>query len=106
LICADSVFRRRMRKTLHSPEYKRFLTLLTELRTKAGITQQILAEKLGRAQSFVAKYENGERRIDIVEFVTIAHALDADPLKLFREFLAEEAAAPIRKAGKRRSRPA
>ncbi len=79
-----------MRKTLHSPDYARFLGLLTGARRRAGHTQQALAAKLGRPQSFVAKYENGERRIDVVEFVTIARALNADPAKLFNEFLAGE----------------
>jgi hypothetical protein len=35
-----------------------------------------------KPQSFVAKYEGGERRLDVVEFITIARALGADPLKL------------------------
>jgi hypothetical protein len=36
------------------------------------------------------KYEGGERRIDLVEFIAIARALDADPVKLFRDFVAGE----------------
>jgi transcriptional regulator with XRE-family HTH domain len=55
-----------------------------------GVPQQKLAEKLGKPQSFVAKYEGGERRIDLVEFIAIARALDADPVKLFRDFVAGE----------------
>ena len=51
------------------------------------MTQQALADKLDHHQSFVSKYENGERRLDVVEFVTIVRALDADPLRLFRDFL-------------------
>jgi hypothetical protein len=39
------------------------------------VSQQVLAEKLGRRQSFITKHEGGERRIDVVEFVAIAHAL-------------------------------
>jgi transcriptional regulator with XRE-family HTH domain len=35
---------------------------------KAGVTQSQLAVKLGRPQSFVAKYETGERRLDVAEF--------------------------------------
>ncbi|MEO5567493.1 MAG: XRE family transcriptional regulator, partial [Gemmatimonadaceae bacterium] len=41
----------------------------------------------GRPQSFVAKYEGGERRIDVIEFIAIARALGADPVGLFREFV-------------------
>jgi transcriptional regulator with XRE-family HTH domain len=47
-----------------------------------------LAKKLGRPQSFIAKYEGGERRIDVIEFVAIARALGADPVKLFGDFVA------------------
>jgi transcriptional regulator with XRE-family HTH domain len=43
-----------------------------------------LAETLGRPQSFVAKYESGERRLDAAEFVGIARALGADPFKLLK----------------------
>jgi len=46
-----------------------------------------LAKKLGGPQSFVAKYENGERRLDLIEFITIAEALGAEPFKLFKSFL-------------------
>ncbi len=59
----------------------------------AGVRQQALAKKLGRPQSFVAKYEGGERRIDVVEFVTIARALGRDPVRMFRDFIAGEEAA-------------
>jgi hypothetical protein len=46
-----------------------------------------LARKLGKPQSFVAKYEGDERRLDVVEFMIIARALDADPVKLFKALL-------------------
>jgi hypothetical protein len=47
-----------------------------------------IGQKLGRPQSFIAKYEGAERRIDAVEFVTIVRALGADPVKLFGDFVA------------------
>lgn len=79
-----------MEKSLKSSEYARLIALLVAVRQKAGIRQHGLAKRLGKPQSFVAKYEGGERRIDLVEFVTIARAMDADPIRLFKEFLAEE----------------
>jgi transcriptional regulator with XRE-family HTH domain len=51
------------------------------------VRQQVLAERLRRPQSFVAKYEGGERRLDVIEFITISRALGADPVKLFRDFV-------------------
>ncbi len=56
-------------------------------RKQAGLTQQELAARLKRPQSFVAKYEGGERRLDVVEFVTVAQAIEADPLRIIRALL-------------------
>ena len=75
---------RGMRKSVHSPEYRALCELITRTRKKAGLTQHALARRLGRPQSFVAKYEGGERRLDVIEFVTVARAIGADPLVLLR----------------------
>lgn len=72
-------------KSLRTPEHQRLVSLLIAAREKAGITQQELADRLGRPQSFVAKYEGGERRIDVVEFLFISHALGIDPARTVRE---------------------
>ncbi len=79
-----------MQKSLKSSEYARLIAILVAARKDADVRQQALARTLGKPQSFVAKYEGGERRIDVVEFVTIARALKADPVKLFQEFVANE----------------
>jgi Helix-turn-helix len=50
----------------------------------AGLTQHELAKRLRRPQSFVAKYEGGERRVDVVEFIEICKAIEADPRKLLK----------------------
>jgi transcriptional regulator with XRE-family HTH domain len=76
-----------MQKSLRCTGYQRLIALLVAARHKAGIRQQALAKKLGKPQSFVAKYEGGERRLDVIEFVTIANALGADPVKLIRQFV-------------------
>ena len=68
-----------MQKSTHTRQYRDFLDGLIQARKDAGLTQQQVADKLGRPQSFVAKYENGERRLDVVEFLEIAKLLDADP---------------------------
>ncbi|MDE2365157.1 MAG: helix-turn-helix transcriptional regulator [Hyphomicrobiales bacterium] len=64
--------------------YDRVLDELVRARQKAGVTQAVLAEKLGRPQSFVAKYEGKERRLDVAEFVSIARLLGADPAKMLK----------------------
>lgn len=76
-----------MEKSLKSADYARLIGLLVAARHKAGIRQQALANKLRKPQSFVAKYEGGERRLDVIEFITIIEALGADPVKLFRQFV-------------------
>ena len=68
-----------MQKSTHTRQYRVFLDGLIQARKDAGLTQQQVADKLGRPQSFIAKYENGERRLDVVEFLEIANLLDADP---------------------------
>jgi transcriptional regulator with XRE-family HTH domain len=79
-----------MQKSLKSPEYARLIAMLVAVRKKAAVPQQALAKKLGKPQSFVAKYEGGERRIDLVEFVEIVRAMGGDPVGLFRDFVAGE----------------
>ena len=76
-----------MEKSLGSNDYARLIDLLVATRQKAGIRQQALAKKLRKPQSFIAKYEGGERRLDVIEFIAIAEALGADPMKLFKAFL-------------------
>ncbi len=74
-----------MTSSIFGHKYKKFRSLLIEQRQKRAITQTQLAKRLGRPQSFVSKYENGERRIDLIEFLEIAAALEIDPLKFIEE---------------------
>lgn len=75
---------RRLSKSIHSPEHTKLRELLIAARKKAGLTQQDVADALGRPQSFVAKYEGGERRLDVVEFLQLAEALGSDPARMIR----------------------
>lgn len=59
--------------------------LLISERKRYGLTQVELAERLGKPQSFVSKYERGERRLDVIEFIEVATALGTDPAKLIRK---------------------
>ena len=52
-----------------------------------GLTQQKLAEELGKHQSFVAKYERGDRRVDVTEFITICRALGTDPIRILKALI-------------------
>ena len=53
----------------------RLLRIMVKARKAAGLTQRELADRLHKPQSFVAKYEGGERRIDVVEFLTVCQAI-------------------------------
>jgi transcriptional regulator with XRE-family HTH domain len=62
-------------KTTFSPEYELFSGLLRECRQKKGLTQSQLSLRLERPQSFVSKYEMGERRLDVVELLNVCGEL-------------------------------
>lgn len=67
-----------MPSPLHGYRYQIFRKLLIEARENEGLTQVQVAELLQRPQSFVSKYERGERRLDFTELVEIAAALKID----------------------------
>jgi transcriptional regulator with XRE-family HTH domain len=74
-----------MAKSLRSAKQERLQVALVEARHAALLTQAEVATKLGHPQSFIAKIEAGERRLDLGEFLEIAEAIGCDPLKLLRD---------------------
>ncbi|MGU3651856.1 helix-turn-helix domain-containing protein [Mycolicibacterium sp. A43C] len=64
-----------MEKSIYSAEYRQLCAVLRDLRREAGLTQAGVAERLSVPQSFVSKYESGERRLDVVELRYVARAL-------------------------------
>lgn len=72
-------------KSIHSSSYELFLRRLAALRVEKECTQAELGLRLGKPQSYVSKVESGERRIDVVEFVYWAKALEVDASKLVKE---------------------
>lgn len=74
-----------MPKSAFSRKHEHFRTLLAEARRGAGLTQVALAKKLGRPQSFVSKFERGERRLDVIEFLDVARALRVDPAQVIAD---------------------
>jgi transcriptional regulator with XRE-family HTH domain len=76
-----------MRDTLRSPRQIKLRKLLRDLRDKRGLTQADVAARLDKPQSFVAKYEGGERRLSAIEFIDVARALDLDPVTVLRQLL-------------------
>ena len=76
-----------MRDTLRSPRQIELRTQLRSLRERHGLTQAQVAKRLGKPQSFVAKYEGGERRLSVIEFVDVVRALGADPAAVLRQLM-------------------
>jgi transcriptional regulator with XRE-family HTH domain len=64
-----------MEKSIHTPEQKTLQRLLRQVRRGAGLRQEDLAKLLGKRQSFVSKYESGERRLDLLELRQICQAV-------------------------------
>ena len=74
-----------MTKSVFTERYQTFISLLVSARQKQGLTQRELATRLNKVHSFVAKYEQGERRLDVIEFLDVATALKVDPCKLIKK---------------------
>lgn len=72
-------------RSVYSPAYRRMCEWLVDARQRQGLTQAQVAQRLGKPQSFVSKYERGERRLDLVEVVEISAVLSADPCELMGE---------------------
>ncbi len=66
-----------MPKLANNLDYDRFRSVLRDMRREAGLRQSELADRLGRPQSFVSKYESGQRRLDFVEVERVCKALGA-----------------------------
>ncbi|MDN0112288.1 helix-turn-helix domain-containing protein [Yersinia mollaretii] len=73
--------------SIYSEEYQQVVKTLRQARIEQGISQQRLAEALNRPQSFVAKVENGERRLDFVELLHIARLLSIDESLLISKIM-------------------
>jgi transcriptional regulator with XRE-family HTH domain len=74
-----------MAKTLDSARHKALISLLIDKREAAGMTQAGLAALLGEYQSFVARLESGQRRVDVVEFLELADLLGFDAERAISE---------------------
>ena len=78
-----------MQKSTFTPLYEHFRRKLVEMRQKAGLTQRDLARVLRREHSFVSRIEQGERRLDVVEFYWVAKACGRDPKRVAADLMRE-----------------
>lgn len=78
-----------MARSLHTPAYGIFRRLLVEARERQGMTQVQLAARLRKPQSYISKYEKGERRLDVVELILICNALNVEATVFFKSVVGE-----------------
>jgi transcriptional regulator with XRE-family HTH domain len=71
---------RAMPRSHHSSPYKKLRAALLNARLDAAMTQAQVAARVKRPQSFVSKYESGERQLDVVEFVGVCKAIGVLPV--------------------------
>jgi transcriptional regulator with XRE-family HTH domain len=76
-----------MRDTLRSPRQIVLRTELRNLRRRHRLTQAEVARRLAKPQSFVAKYERGERRLSVIEFIDVVRALGGEPAAVLRQII-------------------
>lgn len=74
-------------KSIRSPAQRALITALRDARKEAGLSQQEVAKRLKRPQSFVSAYESGDRKIDVIEFLRIAKVTGFDPCELLRRVM-------------------
>jgi len=77
------------RKWVVSPDYRAAIEAISAAREGFGISQRELARRLDKHPSFVNKIEQLERRLDILEFIAIADAMEIDAVDLLRTVRAE-----------------
>lgn len=66
-----------------------FRELLKEVRVRSNLTQTEVARRLGLPQSYVSKYETGERRLDFVETLFVCEVLGVSFEHFVRQFSAK-----------------
>lgn len=77
-----------MSSTLRSRRHETLIAFLIDRREQLGLTQSDVAKRLGQWQSFVARVESGQRRIDVVELLDFAEALSFDPRQAIKRLTA------------------
>jgi transcriptional regulator with XRE-family HTH domain len=72
-------------KSVHTERYAKFLSVITGARVRLKLSQRELARLLRKPQSYVSKYERGERRLDVVEFLELCKVLKLNPCEALKK---------------------
>jgi transcriptional regulator with XRE-family HTH domain len=91
-----------MPSSLHTSDYQIFRSLLIDARAKSGLTQTQIAERLNKPQSYISKYERGERRLDFPEFIELADILGIDVSDFVNEYRSAISPTLPKKSGRKK----
>lgn len=78
-----------MAGTAYSDERRIIARIIRETRERAGLHQSLLAERIGKTQSYVSKIEGSHQGVDVLILLDVAQALEVDPVNLFSQISAE-----------------
>ena len=79
--------KQRLAKSLYTPEWEALCAILKCERESKGLTQKELSKLLRQPQSFVSKFESGQRKLDLRQFILYVEALKSDPSEVFGSVL-------------------
>ncbi|MBP9158506.1 MAG: helix-turn-helix transcriptional regulator [Sphingobium sp.] len=74
-----------MREDIYSDEHQKLRKIMRRERLAAGLRQSDLAERTGRSQAYISKFEKGDLRLDVVDFVRICDVIGCDPHRVLDE---------------------
>ena len=78
-----------MPSSIFDSAHTSLVELLIAARKGLRLTQAQLGARLGRSQSFISLIERGQRRVDVIEFLALARALEVEPEAMFAELLTQ-----------------
>jgi transcriptional regulator with XRE-family HTH domain len=73
-----------MPHSIFSDAHRVLVEALKRARKETGLTQAQLGQRVGKNQKFISLIEQGQRRVDLIEFYALARAMKLSPLRLFQ----------------------
>ena len=77
-------------ESIATKRHQQLIEILIDARKQKGIRQAELARRVGKTQTFVARFEAGQRRIDAIELLALCEIIGIDPVKVVRKVLKVE----------------
>jgi transcriptional regulator with XRE-family HTH domain len=78
---------KRNQTTVDTKCHQSLIELLIEARLKSGLTQKKIARAIHKSQTWIARVESGDRRVDVCELIVLSRVLGADPVKILQSVL-------------------